>query len=157
MSPLDRCLTVLRGGVPDRVPVVPQPFMFGLETAGMRMRDVVHCAARMAEAQEICIDKYGYDGCVIDFDDASLAEACGARVIFRDDEPAVVDESAPAITTLEEVDSLRLPDPYRDGRLPIWLEATRLLIERVGNRALVMGRADQGPSTSRASCAAPSS
>ena len=147
MTSLERCLTVLRGGVPDRVPVVPQTFMFSLETAGMRMRDVVRCAAKMAEAQQICMEKYGYDGCVIDFDDASLAEACGARVIFRDYEPAVVDESAPAIANLDEVDSLRLPDPWRDGRLPIWLEATRLLVERVGDRALVMGRADQGPFT----------
>jgi MtaA/CmuA family methyltransferase len=145
MTSLERCLAVLRGGVPDRVPVIPQTFMFSLATAGARMRDVVHCAARMAEAQQISMEKYGYDGCVIDFDDASLAEACGARVIFRDDEPAVVDESAPALASLDAVDSLRLPDPWRDGRLPIWLETTRLLVDRLGGRALVMGRADQGP------------
>jgi MtaA/CmuA family methyltransferase len=147
MTSLERCLTVLQGGVPDRVPVIPQTFMFSLETAGMRMRDVVRSAAKMAEAQQISIEKYGYDGCVIDFDDASLAEACGARVIYRDDEPAVVDESTPAVKDWRGVDSLEVPDPWRDGRLPIWLEATRLLVQRIGDHAFVMGRADQGPFT----------
>lgn len=109
------------------------------------MRDAVRSAAKMAEAQQICMEKYGYDGCVIDFDCVSMAEACGARVVFRDDDPAVLDESAPAVPDLDDVDRLRLPDPWSDGRLPIWLEATKLLVERVGDRALVMGRADQGP------------
>jgi MtaA/CmuA family methyltransferase len=119
--------------------------MFCLETAGTTMREVTHAAGKMAEAHEICLDRYGYDGCVIDFDDASLAEACGARVIFRENEPAVVDESVPVIASLDEVESLRVPDPERDGRLPVWLEATHVLGERVGQRALIMGRADQGP------------
>jgi uroporphyrinogen decarboxylase len=156
MTSLERCLRVLQGGVPDRVPVIPQTFMFCLETAGMRMRDVVHNAAKMAEAQQISIEKYGYDGCVIDFDDASLAEACGARVIYRDDDPAVVDESDPVVKHWSDVDSLKLPDPWRDGRLSVWLETTRLLVERIGDHALVMGRADQGPLTLACLCAGPS-
>jgi uroporphyrinogen decarboxylase len=145
MTPLERCLAVLDGRLPDRIPVIPQTFMFALETAGMRMRDVVRCASKMAEAQQVSIEKYGYDGCVIDFDDASLAEACGAKVIYRDDEPAVVDESDLAVKDLGEVENLKLPDPWRDGRLPVWLEATQRLVERIGSYAFVMGRADQGP------------
>jgi MtaA/CmuA family methyltransferase len=82
---------------------------------------------------------------VIDFDDATLAEACGAKVIYRDSDPAIVDESDLALKDLRDVDSLKLPDPWSSGRLPVWLEATRLLVERVGDRVFVMGRADQGP------------
>jgi MtaA/CmuA family methyltransferase len=145
MTSLERCLAVLQGGMPDRVPVIPQCFLFALETAGIRMRDVVRSARKMADAQRISLDKYGYDGCVIDFDDASLAEACGAKVIYRDEEPAIVDESDVVVKDFRDVDSLKLPDPWRDGRLPIWLEATRLLVDEVGDRAFVMGRADQGP------------
>ncbi len=147
MNSLERSLAVLNGQVPDRVPVIPQTFMFSLATAGVRMRDVVHNAARMAEAQQISQEKYGYDGCVIDFDDATLAEACGARVIFRDDDPAVADETVPVVRDWSDLDSLKLPDPWKDGRLPIWLEATHCLVERVGKETFVMGRADQGPFT----------
>ena len=45
----------------------------------------------LAEAQAFCQEKYGYDGCVIDIDDASLAEACGAKVIYREYAVAPVD------------------------------------------------------------------
>ena len=34
---LQRCQAVLAGGVADRVPVVPQTFMFAAETAGIKV------------------------------------------------------------------------------------------------------------------------
>jgi len=145
MTSLERCLAVLAGQQPDRIPVVPQTFMFAAETAGYRIGELTHNARKMAAAQVVSQDRYGYDGCVIDFDDASLAEACGARVIFRDEEPAIVDDSAPVVKTWGDLDRLKLPDPMRDGRLPVWLEATRLLVERIGDHVWIMGRADQGP------------
>jgi len=147
MTSLERCLTVLSGGTPDRVPVIPQNFMFSLETAGIRMHEVVRNAARMAEAQAVSQERYGYDGCIIDFDDATLAEACGAKVIFRDDDPAVVDESEPRLKNLRDVATLKIPCPENDARLPVWLEATHALVERTGHQLFVMGRADQGPFT----------
>jgi MtaA/CmuA family methyltransferase len=147
MTSLERCLTVLNGGVPDRVPVIPQCFLFSLETAGVKMHEVVRNAAKMAEAQAVCMERYGYDGCIIDFDDATLAEACGAKVIFRDNDPAVVDENEPRIKELRDVATLKLPDPQTAARLPVWLDATRALMDRVGKHAFVMGRADQGPFT----------
>lgn len=145
MTGWERCVTVLNGGQADRVPVVPQTFMFAAETAGIKVGELAHSADKMVEAQLACQTEYGYDGCVIDFDDASLAEACGAKVIFREDDPAIVDEAEVAVKELRDVAELKLPDPMRDGRLPVWLEATRLLKSRLGGRAWVMGRADQGP------------
>jgi MtaA/CmuA family methyltransferase len=142
---LQRCQAVLAGEVADRVPVVPQTFMFAAETAGIKVGEMANSAARMVEAQVVSQAKYGYDGCVIDFDDATLAEACGAKVIFRENEPAIVDESELAVKDLRDVDKLKLPDPWKDGRLPVWLEATRLLKDRIGDHVFIMGRADQGP------------
>jgi len=145
MTGLERCLTVLNGGVADCVPVVPQTFMFAAETAGIKIGELAHSAKKMVEAQVVSQAKYGYDGCVIDFDDATLAEACGAKVIFREEDPAIVDESDLAVKEWSDLDKLKLPDPWRDGRLPVWLEATRLLADRIGDHVWIMGRADQGP------------
>lgn len=145
LSPLERCMKVLHGEMPDRVPVVPQSFLLSLITAGMKMKDVVHHGKKMARSHIICQEKYGYDGCVIDFDDVTLAEACGARVIYRDDEPAVLDERDVVLKDLRDVDGLKLPDPQKDGRIPVWLEATHELVSEIGDHVFVMGRADQGP------------
>jgi MtaA/CmuA family methyltransferase len=121
--------------------------MFAIENARMKMEEVVHNPARMADALIRSMDQFEYDGCVIDFDVVTLAEACGAKVIFRENDPAVLDESNLAVKDWSAVDSLRVPDPWNDGRLPIWLDTTRIVAQRVGDRAFVMGRADQGPFT----------
>jgi MtaA/CmuA family methyltransferase len=145
MTHLERCLAVLAGMTPDYIPVVPQTFMFAAETAGLKVGELARSAPKMVEAQIASQARYGYDGCVIDFDDASLAEACGARVIFRAEEPAIVDETEPVVQSWSDLDKLKLPDPWRDGRLPVWLEATSRLAERIGDQVWIMGRADQGP------------
>jgi uroporphyrinogen decarboxylase len=51
----------------------------------------------------------------------------------------------PAITGLDEVDRLVVPDPRQVSPLKENLEATRLVVREIGRQAFVMGRADQGP------------
>jgi len=95
MTELQRCQTVLAGGMADRVPVVPQSFLFALECAGVKMCDAVRNPRRMAEALALTQAEYGYDGCVIDFDTVTMAEALGAKVHFRDNEPTSLDDAFP--------------------------------------------------------------
>ncbi len=144
MTSRERCLAVLRGERPDILPVIPQSFMFAVETAGMKIGDVSKNGRKMAQAHVVSHDKYGYDGCVIDFDDAAIAEAIGSEVIFRDDEPAIVDESKPLLKDLRDIYDLELPT-VSSGRLSEWLEATSRLREALGDDVFIMGRADQGP------------
>ena len=145
MTSLERCMAVLNGEMPDTLPVIPQSFMFAVETAGMKIGEVSKNGKKMAQAHIISQEKYGYDGCVIDFDDATIAEAVGAKVIFRDDEPAVVDEEQPVLKNLRDVYDMPIPDPMKSGRLCEWLDATRTLVDAIGSDVFVMGRADQGP------------
>ena len=139
MTSLQRCMAVLNGDIPDMLPVIPQSFMFAVETAGMKIGDVNRNGRKMAQAHIISQEKYGYDGCVIDFDDATIAEAVGAKVIFREDEPATVDEGCPVLKDLRDVYDMPIPDPLRSGRLCEWLEATRTLVDAIGDRVFVMG------------------
>lgn len=147
MTHLERCLTVLNNGLPDRIPVVPQSFLFACEYAGYSMADVNRDPELMAKAMIICQEKFGYDGCVIDFDDASLAEACGAKVLYREDEPAIVDDSEPLLKDIKDVEDLSVPDPNTSYRLQHWQETTRLLVDEIGDHIFIMARADQGPFT----------
>lgn len=145
MTSKERVMAVLNGQVPDILPMIPQSFMLAVETAGFKISEVNKNGRKMAQAHIISQEKYGYDGCVIDFDDASIAEAVGAKVIFRDDEPAVVDEEQPVLKDLRDVYDMSIPDPLSSGRLCEWLEATRTLTDAIGDDVFVMGRADQGP------------
>ena len=145
MTSLQRVQAVLRGEMPDRIPVIPQGFMFSAKTAGYDIGAINRDPAKMAESHRISQEKYGYDGCIIDVDDATLAEACGAKVIFREHDVAAVDEHAPALTDLRQIDDLTMPDPMKDGRICEWLETVQRVLDAVGDHVFVMGRADQGP------------
>jgi len=147
MTSLERVHAVLAKTMPDRLPVVPQGFMFSAYTAGYSIGEINRSPAKMAESHCLCQEKYGYDGCVIDLDDAALAEACGANVIFRDDNVACVDEHNPAVDDLRQIENLKIPNPLKDGRLPEWLETTQRVVDSIGDHVFVMGRADQGPFT----------
>ncbi len=145
MTSLERVRCVLRGETPDRLPVIPQSFLFSAETAGYKIGQINRNAALLAQSHIVCQERYGYDGCVIDVDDATLAEACGARVIYRENDVAAVDENEPLLDDLRAIDDLTMPDPQKDGRLPLWLETTERLVSAIGDHVFVMGRADQGP------------
>ena len=145
MTSLERVQAVLHGEMPDRIPVIPQSFLVCARTIGSHIGQINRNPAKMAEAHRVCQEKYGYDGCIIDVDDATLAEACGAKVLFREHDVAVVDEHHPALNSLEEVDDLKLPDPEKDGRCCEWLETSERLMNLVGDHVFVMGRADAGP------------
>lgn len=145
MTSIERINAVLHGEMPDMLPVVPQSFIFSAAAAGYSIGQINRKPALMAKSHIICQEKYGYDGCVIDVDDASLAEACGARVNWREDDVACVDEHHPALNSLEEIGDLELPDPLKSGRLCHWLEVTERLKDAIGDHVWIMGRADQGP------------
>jgi MtaA/CmuA family methyltransferase len=74
---------------------------------------------------------------------AALAEACGVQVQYQSDSAPVAKE--PAIKSLDEVDSLVIPDPYKDPLLSELLKTTRLVVDEIGDQAFIIGRADQGP------------
>lgn len=145
MTSLERVKAVLAGQIPDRLPVIPQGFMFSMRTLGYDIGQVNRSPAKMAEAHRISQEKYGYDGCVVDVDDATLAEACGAKVIYRENDVAMVDEHHPVLSDLRDIDNLKMPDPLKDGRICEWLETVQRLKESIGDHVFIMGRADQGP------------
>ena len=122
MTSLERVQAVLNGRTPDRVPVIPQSFLFAAKTNGYDIGQINRNPRLMAESHRVSQEKYGYDGCII-----------------------VVDDSHPAVEDLRDVPALRLPDPNRDGRLCEWMETTQRLMEMIGDHVFIMGRADQGP------------
>jgi uroporphyrinogen decarboxylase len=89
----------------------------------------------MAEAQLAAWESIGYDILFPDADNYYLVEPFGCQLAFYDDSvPALV---RPALTRLEEVFDLEVPDPWRDGRMPVYLEATHRIAEVVGDEAVI--------------------
>jgi uroporphyrinogen decarboxylase len=143
MTSPERVHRVLAGEMPDRVPVLLQNFQNTAWLAGMNMGEFCRSGELMAEAQLSAWERLGHD--VIDLENgtAALAEALGCEVEYPDDEPPRV--TRPALKSLDDLDSLKSIDPARDGHLPELLRATGLVRRGVGQRACIVGEADQGP------------
>lgn len=143
MTGRERTLAAIYGRPHDRVPVAQHNFAFAARHAGLTIKEFVFNPDKAALALAETAHDFGYDCIIIDFDTCVLAEAMGATIAFHGDEPARI-LHAP-LTAFRDARDLRVPDPRRDGRLPLWLETTRLLRRIVGNDLAIMGRADQGP------------
>ena len=143
MNSIERTRTVLQGGLPDRVPVDLHNFMMLAETSGMPFPEFFQDGAAMAEAHIQAWREFGHDVILVENGTAALAEACGCHVEY-------LTESAPvahgaAIQSLDEIDKLVVPDPFKVHPLKENLKATKIIADELGDKAFIMGRADQGP------------
>jgi uroporphyrinogen decarboxylase len=144
MNSIERTLATLQHKLPDRVPVDLHNF---LVTARMMevdsYADFFRDGEAMAEGQVKAWRRFGHDVLLVENGTAALAEACGVQVTYEEDTAPVALE--PAIKSLDEVDKLEVPDPYKHPLLAEMLKATRLVVEEIGDQAFIIGRADQGP------------
>lgn len=142
MNSYERCMTVLNHGIPDRVPVIPQDHHVAMRYAGFNHGNFHTDPYKMMEAQLRYMEDFDMDGTLIGADTVCLAEAVGCQIAITDDHcPRPL---SGCLTDYSHLDKLKLPDPYSSGRMPVWVEATRLIADRVGKDKLVIARADQG-------------
>ena len=141
MNSFERTMAVINGKTPDRVPVCLHNFLHAAREAGIPLERCLADPEAAARVHLQAVRKYGYDCILIDFDTTMLAEAMGACRDFTPGEPGHI--AAPAIRTLEEVDSLRVVNPEQDGRIPALLESVRILRREVGGEIAIRGNADQ--------------
>jgi len=144
MNSIERTLQTLAHQPPDRVPVDLHNFMVTARMMGVESyADFFRDGEAMAEGQIKAWRRFGHDVLLVENGTAALAEACGVQVQYQSDSAPVAKGSA--IQSLDEVDNLILPDPYKDPLLSELLKTTRIVVNEIGNQAFIIGRADQGP------------
>lgn len=144
MNSIERTLLTLENKHPDRVPIDLHNFMVTARMMGVdSYADFFRDGEAMAEGQIKAWRRFGHDILLVENGTAALAEACGVQVEYLRDSAPVA--KVPAIKNLDEVDNLILPDPYKDPQLKELLKTTRIVVEEIGDKAFIIGRADQGP------------
>lgn len=144
MTSLERSLRVLHFQKPDRIPVIPQAHTWVAYNYGSSNDELMYNGRLYAELQIQAWQDFGWDGIFVATDSVALAHSLGLEVLFTDLGAAPGPEGI--LKSLAEVDKLELLDP-RQTRLNEWITATRILAEKVGDRVLVIARADQGAFT----------
>ena len=143
MNSVERTYTVVQGGIPDRVPVDLHNFMMTAQASGMPFPEYFKNGEAMAEGQLRAWREFGHDVLILENGTAALAEACGCEIEYMDNTAPVC--HGPAIRSLDEIDKLKVPDPYTTFPLTENLKTTRIVADEIGKQAFIIGRADQGP------------
>jgi uroporphyrinogen decarboxylase len=128
VTPYERMMTALNFQKPDRVPVFPIVREWCLRQVGFTFSEAMECAEKHVFAMYWCAREFEFDA-VIDFIAIhSESEAMGSKLKIPDDGPPSVVEFA-----VEDYDTdlakLKIPDPWKDGRMPMLLSQTQRLKE----------------------------
>lgn len=131
----ERVLTMLRDGEADCVPAGPFMYDIAAIAAGVPLRDYYLDADAMVRAQLALHELVGQDIICVGSDNFYIAEGFGCETTRRDDElPSLV---TPPLDSLDEVYGLDVPEPQTDGRMPLMLEAIRMLRRAVGDEVAI--------------------
>jgi uroporphyrinogen decarboxylase len=118
-------------------------FMLAAREAGVTMQHFRTDPNAIARSFTDAIERYEYDGVIIDIDTVTLAGAAGVPIDFPADAPARV--TGGRIRTLEEVRDLPPIDVLSYQGVQVWLEAVRLLKRNFGDEVYIRGNCDQCP------------
>lgn len=143
MNGFERIRAALAGEPADGVPVMLHNFMLAAREAGVGMSRYRSDPEAVARCFIESIEKYGYDGIVLDVDTATLAGAVGVPVLSPEDEPAIC--HGRRIGSLGLVKELEAPEVARHRGIAVWVEAARLLRKYFGDEIYLRGNCDQAP------------
>ena len=145
MNGYQRVMAALQGKEPDTTPVMLHNFMMAAREAGLTMEQFRNDPHQMARAFIESVEKYEFDGIMIDVDTVTLAGAAGVPVNFPVDQPAQA--IGARIQTLDEVRDLSPVDIGTYRGVQVWLEATSIIRRHFGTDIFVRGNCDQSPFT----------
>ncbi|MCW2282273.1 uroporphyrinogen decarboxylase [Rhodoblastus acidophilus] len=131
MTSRERVAAALSGAPYDRIPVFLLMSDHAARVIGVTVGDYQQSAELMARGQLAAQKLYGVDLINTGPGLTGIAEAIGAKLAFPDNTAYVIEHPAP---TPDHLDGLRIADPRRDGRLPLFLEATQIVLDEAGDR-----------------------
>jgi len=143
MNGYERIKAALEGRQPDCTPVMLHNFMMAAYEAGFTMQEFREDPRKIAESFIKSVEKYEYDGIMIDIDTVTLAGAVGVPIDFPVNEPAR--SHLGCLSSLSDIDKLPPVIVENYKYVQIWLEAVRLLKEYFKNEIYIRGNCDQDP------------
>jgi uroporphyrinogen decarboxylase len=132
-----RCLA--SGHVPDRVPFVPTIYEHAASLLHLTPSVLARNPDRLVDGQLAAWELYRHDLVSVGVDIYNVeAEALGMSVAFHDG-PMLPSLTGTLIDDPSDLANLRVPNPDRDGRMPMFTEAVRRLKDRLGHEVPVNG------------------
>ncbi len=124
----------------DKIPFVPAVYEHKARLIGRSPSEVARNADLLLEALEKELEVYDPDALTVGIDVYNVeAEAAGCEVRYFGPAPDVPAVIGAVVRGRADLPRLRRPDPERDGRMPLFLEAAARLNRARGNEIVVRG------------------
>lgn len=143
MNGYQRIKAALKGEKTDTTPIMLHNFMMAAKEYGVTMAQFRNDPKVIADAFIASVEKYNFDGILVDIDTVTLAGAVGVPVDFPVNEPARVHLGC--LDDMNQVKDLKSSKIENYKYIQIWLEAVRLLKEHFKDEVFVRGNCDQAP------------
>lgn len=137
MKSLERLVASGKGERLDCVPVAPGIGHYAAVKARQPMTAVAWNPELMANVVIQSVERHGHDSCSPITDYGHGTESMGSTAVIRDWEQTYV--GAYAVQSEVDVGRLTLPDPLRDGRMPVIIECEQILVEQLGDSVGING------------------
>ncbi|MBJ6726233.1 uroporphyrinogen decarboxylase family protein [Geomesophilobacter sediminis] len=144
---LERVLSYLQGVNPQRVACFPLILNHAARVLGVPVGKYNRNGETMGKAHVAAFRRYGNDLVSIFSTTSTLAEAMGTTMEFFDEDAPQI--AGQPIQEYDDIKKINVPDFRRDGRLPVYLDATELAVSEVGSE-VVVGTILAGPFTTAA-------
>ncbi|MFN0153642.1 MAG: uroporphyrinogen decarboxylase family protein [Gaiella sp.] len=135
MTSRERVLRTLARLPVDRVPVGPMMMDYGATAIGEPVGVFCQDAEVMARGNLAVWERLGQDVIFLGSDNYYIAEGFGCVSEQPPDETPHL--ARPPLERISDVYDLRVPDPLRDGRMPVFVEATRIVRRAVGDEVAI--------------------
>lgn len=137
MNSRERILAAALHKPTDILPVALYNGNYAIKAAGFKLGECYTNGRKLAAAQLRTWERLPQDVIVVQSDGYYIAEAMGSQVAYHEDSlPTMI---KPRIVELMDVHSLKKPDPWKDGRIPVYLEAIQEVRKQVGDSVAIRG------------------
>ena len=147
MTPSERMRAIADGQPFDRTPFVPLLGDTAVDIIATTVAKYHHSAKLMAAVEIALYQRFGHDGVGVGPGYSGLAEALGTELTFPEHDIPFVKQ--PALKHWNDLSGREPANPKASGRLPIFLEALRILKDQLGQEVPV-GSCIGGPLTAAA-------
>lgn len=144
MKSIDRITSTIKFERTDRVPVFSHIYGFAARLKDVSLKEYLNSGELLALCQLEAWKRFGYDAVAVFADSSLEAEALGSKISYKNDAYPHIEEYC--LNSIRDWKYLSIPDPKEAGRIPVILEACRILKDEVGEETAVVGTV-QGPMT----------
>lgn len=135
LTPRERFGLLVIDEKPDRCNIIPLITSHSAKVNGVKLRDYYTSGEIMARSQISAYEEYGHDAISIFSEVGIIAEAMGSEFDYPADDLPVLKNPMLVKT---DIDNLKIPDPPKDGRLPVYLEAIEYAYSSLGDKVPIL-------------------